>query len=309
MGKIKPEHLERTAYVYVRQSSLAQVRNHPESGRQQYAFQERAVRLGWRPEQVEVVDEDQGLSGASADKRSGFQHLVSEVALGRAGAILGLEVSRLARSCSDGYRLLEVAAVAGTLIVDAEGVYDPNQYNDRLLLGLKVTLSEAELHLLKQRMIGGRRTKARRAAFRIRLPVGYVWEEAEGIRMDPDERVREAVTLFFRCFVRLGSALATARYFEQNAQMFPLRDGSGSRGLILDTLRWSSTGGTWHGLQTIGIVFWGCAGREACGRAKGFCRGLCCVDFVGGTWRWFISRPGIPITVVTRQGRGGFASM
>ena len=228
MGKIKPEHLERTAYVYVRQSSLAQVRNHPESGRQQYAFQERAVRLGWRPEQVEVVDEDQGLSGASADKRSGFQRLVSEVALGRAGAILGLEVSRLARSCSDGYRLLEVAAVAGTLIVDAEGVYDPNQYNDRLLLGLKVTLSEAELHLLKQRMIGGRRTKARRAAFRIRLPVGYVWEEAEGIRMDPDERVREAVTLFFRCFVRLGSALATARYFEQNAQMFPRRDGWGN---------------------------------------------------------------------------------
>lgn len=228
MGKIKPEHLERTAYVYVRQSSLAQVRKHPESGRQQYAFQERAVRLGWRPEQVAVVDEDQGRSGASADKRGGFQHLISEVALGRVGAILGLEVSRLARSCSDGYRLLEVAALAGTLIVDAEGVYDPNHYNDRLLLGLKVTLSEAELHFLKQRMIGGRRSKARRAAFRIRLPVGYIWEPGEGIRMDPDEGVREAVSLFFRCFARLGSALGTARHFEQSGQMFPHRDGWGS---------------------------------------------------------------------------------
>ncbi len=135
--------------------------------------------------------------------------------MGEVGAILGLEVSRLARSCADWYRLLEIAAVARALIVDEDGVYDPNQYNDRLLLGLKGTLSGAELHFLKQRMIGGRRNKAGRGAFRIRLPVGHVWEEGDGIRMDPDERVRDAVHLFFRCFDRVGTAMGVARYFER----------------------------------------------------------------------------------------------
>ena len=183
--------------------------------------------LGWRAEQVEVVDDDQNQSGASASGRGGFQRLVSEVALGQVGAVLGLEVSRLARSCVDWYRLLEVAALAQTLIVDEDGVYDPNHYNDRLLLGLKGTLSEAELHFLKSRMIGGRRNKARRGAFRIRLPAGYVWEEGE-IRLDPDERVRDAVQLFFACFERLGSAAAVTRYFEDQRQVFPHRDGWGS---------------------------------------------------------------------------------
>jgi DNA invertase Pin-like site-specific DNA recombinase len=137
------------------------------------------------------------------------------VALGRVGAVLGLEASRLARSCVDWHRLLEVAALAQALIVDEDGVYDPNHYNDRLLLGLKGTLSEAELHFLKSRMIGGRRNKARRGAFRIRLPVGYVWEEGE-IRLEPDERIRDAVNLFFACFERLGSAAAVTRYFEDH---------------------------------------------------------------------------------------------
>jgi DNA invertase Pin-like site-specific DNA recombinase len=155
---------------------------------------------------------------------------VSEVALGSVGAVLGLEVSRLARSCADWYRLLEVAALAGTLIVDEDGVYDPNHYNDRLLLGLKGTLSEAELHFLKSRMTGGRRNKARRGAFRIRLAVGYVWEDGE-IRLDPDERVRDAVGLFFTCFERLGSAAALARHFEEHHQAFPRRDGWGNLGV------------------------------------------------------------------------------
>jgi len=146
MSKIAARHLERKAFVYVRQSSIAQVEHHRESTQRQYALRERAVSLGWRAEQVEVVDDDQGQSGASASGRGGFQRLVSEVALGRVGAVLGLEVSRLARSCVDWYRLLEVAALAQTLIVDEDGVYDPNHYNDRLLLGLKGTLSEAELH-------------------------------------------------------------------------------------------------------------------------------------------------------------------
>jgi len=226
MGKIASKHLDRRAYVYVRQSSLAQVQHHQESTQRQYRLQKRALALGWAAEMVEVIDEDQGQSGASSENRMGFQRLVSEVALGKGGAILGLEVSRLARSCADWYRLLEVAALAGTLIVDEEGIYDPNQYNDRLLLGLKGTLSEAELHFLKQRMIGARRHKAQRGEYRIRLPAGYVWED--GIRMDPDERVRDTIILFFTCFERFGKAVAVARYFEDHRQLFPRRDGWGN---------------------------------------------------------------------------------
>ena len=241
MGKIGSQHLSRKACLYIRQSSLAQVEHHRESGARQYSLRERAVTLGWPAEQIEVIDEDQGLSGASAVGRTGFQRMVSDVALGRVGAVLGLEVSRLARSCADWYRLLEVAALAGTLIVDEEGVYDPNHYNDRLLLGLKGTLSEAELHFLKQRMIGGRRNKARRGEYRIRLPVGYVWEQGVGIRMDPDERVRDTVHLFFRCFERLGTAAAVARHFEGMRQPFPKRDGWGNPEVAVGwgTLSWS----------------------------------------------------------------------
>ena len=244
VGKIGAQHLDRKACVYVRQSSLAQVTHHCESTARQYNLKERALVLGWDADRVEVIDEDQGQSGASAAGRGGFQRLVSDVALGQVGAVLGLEVSRLARSCADWYRLLEVAALAGTLIVDEEGVYDPNHYNDRLLLGLKGTLSEAELHFLKQRMIGGRRNKARRGEFRIRLPVGYVWETGAGIRMDPDERIRDAVQLFFRCFERLGTAAAVARQFERMRQPFPGRDGWGNPEVAAHwgPLSWSRAG-------------------------------------------------------------------
>jgi len=236
MNKIRESHLKRKAYIYIRQSSLAQVQHHQESTRRQYRLYERALRLGWPKERIEIIDEDQGKSGAGAQLRSGFTRLVSEVALERVGGIFGLEVSRLARSCSDWYRLLEVAALSGALIVDEEGVYDPNHYNDRLLLGLKGTLSEAELHFLKQRMIGGRRTKARRGEFRIRLPGGYVWDECEGILMDPDERARDTVNVFFSCFERIGTARGTVRYFEDNHLRFPRRDGWGS---IKAVLNWS----------------------------------------------------------------------
>lgn len=226
MSKIGSQHLGRRACVYVRQSTMAQVHQHQESTQRQYNLRQRAAVLGWQD--VEVIDDDQGHSGKSADGRDGFQRLVSDVAMGRVGAVFGLEVSRLARSCVDWYRLLEVAALSGTLIVDEDGVYDPRHYNDRLLLGLKGTLSEAELHLLKGRLAGGRRNKARRAAFRIRLPVGYVWEKGEGIRMDPDERVREAVQLFFRSFDRIGSILGVVRFFDEHHLLFPRRDGWGS---------------------------------------------------------------------------------
>jgi len=226
--KITAQQLGRKAIVYVRQSSPEQVRNNQESGLRQHGFLERAVSLGWRSEQVEVIDDDTGQSGATAQGRDGFHRLVSEVALGQVGAVLGLEVSRLARSCVDWYRLMEVAAVTRTIIVDEDGVYDPNHFNDRLLLGMKATMSEAELHLLKQRMVGGRRNKARRGQFRIRLPAGFVWEEDEGIRKDPDERVQDAIGLFFRSFERLGTAAAVVRYFAAHRQSFPRRDGWGS---------------------------------------------------------------------------------
>ena len=231
MRKVTSHQLDRKAVVYVRQSSPGQVRCHRESGYRQHDFRERAVSLGWRGEQVEVIDDDTGTSGSTAEGRDGFQRLVSEVALGKVGAVLGLEVSRLARSCADWYRLMEVAAVTKTIIVDEDGVYDPNQFNDRLLLGMKATMSEAELHLLKQRMIGARRNKVRRGEFRIRLPAGYVWEEEEEIRMDPDERVRDVVVLFFRSFERLGTASAVVRYFDAERQPFPRRDGWGSLGV------------------------------------------------------------------------------
>lgn len=231
MRKVTALQLDRKAVVYVRQSSVGQVRSHRESGYRQHDFRERAVSLGWCGEQVEVIDDDTGTSGSSAEGRDGFQRLVSEVALGKVGAVLGLEVSRLARSCADWYRLMEVAAVTKTIIVDEDGVYDPNHFNDRLLLGMKATMSEAELHLLKQRMIGARRNKVRRGEFRIRLPVGYVWDEGEEIRMDPDERVRDVVGLFFRSFERLGTASAVVRHFAGERQPFPRRDGWGSLGV------------------------------------------------------------------------------
>lgn len=236
MNKIRQSHLNRKACIYIRQSSITQIQHHQESTKRQYSLYERALRLGWPKAYIEVIDEDQGKSGASTQKRSGFNRLVSEVVLNRVGAIFGLEVSRLARSCSDWYRLLEVTALSGALIVDEEGVYDSNHYNDRLLLGLKGTLSEAELHFLKQRMIGGRRTKARRGEFRIRLPGGYVWDESEGILKDPDERARDTVSLFFSIFERIGSARGTVRYFDDNHLRFPRRDGWGS---IKAALNWS----------------------------------------------------------------------
>ncbi|HEX8810724.1 MAG TPA: recombinase family protein [Terracidiphilus sp.] len=157
--KVATEHLQRLAYLYVRQSSLHQVHEHRESTARQYALKRRAQALGWSAEQLIIVDEDQGLSGASAAERSGFQRMVAEVGLGRVGVVMGLEVSRLARNSADWHRLLEICALSNTLILDEDGVYDPSHFNDRLLLGLKGTMSEAELHLLRARLLGVSSTK------------------------------------------------------------------------------------------------------------------------------------------------------
>src|SRR5450755_4035269 len=165
--KIRADHLKRDAFLYVRQSSLRQVFENTESSKRLYGLRERAVALGWPIERIHTIDSDLGISGAHAENRDGFQQLVSEVALGRAGIVLGLEVSRLARNNADWHRLLELAALTRTLILDEDGVYDPGHFNDRLLLGLKGTMSEAELHVLKARLQGGIRNKARRGELEV----------------------------------------------------------------------------------------------------------------------------------------------
>src|SRR3954451_20685970 len=173
-NKIRATHLERMAIIYVRQSTPAQVRDNPESRARQYALVEEAAQLGWPASKIEVIDCDLGLSGRSTERRSGFRDVVSRVCLGEVGAIFGLEVSRLARSSADLARLLELARLTDTLIIDADGVYDLRDFNDRLLLGLKGTLSEAELHILAGRMQGAKRAAAARGELRFPLPVGYV---------------------------------------------------------------------------------------------------------------------------------------
>jgi DNA invertase Pin-like site-specific DNA recombinase len=220
--KVRGSHLLRRAYLYIRQSTLRQVVEHEEGRRRQYQLQERARLLGWPEDQIEIIDCDLGLSGASAD-REGFQRLVAEVGLGKAGLVMGLEVSRLARNSTDWHRLLEICALTETLILDEDGLYDPQQFNDRLLLGLKGTLSEAELHVIRARLQGGLRSKARRGELRTPLPIGFVYDPAGRVVLDPDEQVQETLRLFFRTFRRIGTALGTVKYFERHSLSFPKR--------------------------------------------------------------------------------------
>ncbi len=221
--KIQPHHLERDAYLYIRQSSMRQVIENMESAKRQYALRGRAIALGWRDEQIIVIDTDQGESGSSASWREGFQRLVSDVGMGRAGIVMGLEVSRLARNNADWHRLLEICALADTLILDEDGVYDPASFNDRLLLGLKGTMSEAELHVLKARLRGGILNKARRGEFRCVLPTGFVYDGTGNVVLDPDLQVRETVAYFFETFSRVGSACQTIKAFREEGVKFPSR--------------------------------------------------------------------------------------
>jgi DNA invertase Pin-like site-specific DNA recombinase/predicted DNA-binding transcriptional regulator AlpA len=222
--KIAPSHLQRAAFVYIRQSSASQVEHNRESTLRQYALAQRAMALGWSEQQVSVVDEDLGLSGASAAHRSGFARMTAEVALGHVGIILGLEVSRLARNNSDWYRLLDLCSMTDTLIGDADGVYNTALFNDRLLLGLKGTMSEAELHILRARLDGGIRNKAARGELRRGLPTGMVWGEADGeVRLHPDEAVVAALRTVFARFSELGSARRVWLWFREENLSFPLQ--------------------------------------------------------------------------------------
>ena len=231
--KICPGHLDRAAVVYVRQSSRQQVLEHSESTRLQYALAERAVALGWARSQVMVIDDDLGVSAATADSRKGFARLVTEVTMGRAGVVLGIEMSRLARTGRDWHQLLELCSLSGVLLADPDGVYDPGVYNDRLLLGLKGTMSEAELYLIRQRMLSGRLAKAERGELAIPLPIGYARRPSGEVILDPDEQARHVVALVFATFSKLGTLNGVLRYLVDKQVQLPVRVHSGpSKGEI-----------------------------------------------------------------------------
>lgn len=223
-AKIRPKHLARPALVYIRQSTLLQVHEHRESTERQYALVGLARKLGWDATQVEVIDEDLGQSGASATRRKGFQRLTAEVSLGRVGAVLSLEVSRLARSSADWHRLLDLCALSDTLIIDDDGVYDANDFNDRLVLGMKGTMSDAERHSMRLRLQGGILHKAKKGELVFPPPTGYVFDNG-ALVFDPDEQVQRTLRLLFERFRLEGSVSATVRYFTRHQLLFPARHG------------------------------------------------------------------------------------
>jgi DNA invertase Pin-like site-specific DNA recombinase/F0F1-type ATP synthase membrane subunit b/b' len=229
--KVNAGHLRRDAYLYIRQSTPRQVLENTESTQRQYDLRQRAVALGWPLERVVIIDHDLGHSAATASAvdREGFRKLVTEVSLGRAGIVLGLEVSRLARNSTDWHRLLEICALTDTLILDEDGIYDPSHFNDRLLLGLKGTMSEAELHVIHARMRGGLLSKARRGELAIPLPIGFIYNDAGEVVFDPDQQVQESIRLLFATFRRAGSVSATVRAFHAQGLKFPGRPACGPR--------------------------------------------------------------------------------
>lgn len=225
--KVTSQHLQRDAYLYIRQSTPRQVLENTESTKRQYALRDRAVALGWPLERIHILDCDLGKSGSQSAGRDGFQKLVGEVALGKAGLVMGLEVSRLARNCANWHRLIELCSLAGALILDEDGIYDPANFNDSLLLGLKGTMSEAELHFLKARMRGGMINKARRGELEMRPPVGLVYRDDGVLILDPDAEVQAAMRLVFETFGRTGSAMQTAKLFHEQGLRFPRRIRNG----------------------------------------------------------------------------------
>ncbi|MCX6382894.1 MAG: recombinase family protein [Actinobacteria bacterium] len=222
-GKLKATHLERNAYLYIRQSTLRQVYENSESTKRQYALKKKAIALGWSEDLIITIDSDLGQSGTSSEMREGFKKLVAEVGMGHAGIVVSIEVSRLSRNSSDWLRLLEICAITDTLIMDEDGIYDVNDFNDRLLLGLKGTMSEAEMHFLQARMRGGTISKAKRGELKRALPAGYVYNENDKIVKDYDLAVQNAINLLFETFKQTGSACATVRQFNRQDLKIPKR--------------------------------------------------------------------------------------
>lgn len=236
--KILPDHLNRNALIYVRQSTIAQVKLNQESTQRQYALQEKALAMGWEKDRIHVIDGDLGISGSGRVKRQGFQQLVTSVSLGEVGAVFGLEISRLARSCADLMKMLELCGLFHTLVIDEDGIYDMSDFNDRLVLGLKGTMGEAELHILRSRMLGGKENAAVKGKLRFPLPVGYVYGSDGSTVFDPDEQVRSAISTVFQAFRTSGSAYGVVRYFSNNSILFPKR----------------AYGGAWNGKLTWGTL-------------------------------------------------------
>ncbi len=227
-AKASSQQLQKTAYIYVRQSTMGQVRHHRESTERQYALKEKAMNLGWTENFVQVLDGDLGRSGASMVNRTDFKTIVTDVSLGKVGAVFALEASRLARSNADWHRLIEICGITGTLIVDEDGCYDPSDFNDGLLLGLKGTMAQAELHFIRARLQGGKLNKAQKGELRFPLPVGYVFDEAERIVKDPDDQVRGAITMVFSAFRQTGSAYGVVQHFATKNLLFPKRSYGGA---------------------------------------------------------------------------------
>ncbi len=226
--KISEQQQSKPAYVYVRQSTLAQVRHHQESTERQYALRQKAVELGWSETSIRILDRDLGISGAHTTGRTDFKTLVADVSMGQVGAVFALEASRLARSNADWHRLLELCALTRTLVIDEDGSYDPADFNDGLLLGLKGTMAQAELHFLRARLLGGKLNKAKKGELRFPIPVGFCHDEDGHIVLDPDEEVRGAVSLVFRLFRETGSAFGVVQNFVKRALRFPKRAYGGA---------------------------------------------------------------------------------
>jgi len=206
ISKIQNHHKEKNAYVYIRQSTMGQVRFNQESTERQYALKEKALQLGWSQRSIRILDQDLGKSGTQSSNRQDFKLLVADVSMNKVGAILSLEASRLSRSNTDWHRLLELCALTETLIIDEDGCYNPSDFNDQLLLGMKGTMSQAELHFIRARLLGGKLNKAKKGELRFPLPVGLCYDDENRIVPDPDEEVRNAVTLLFSFFDETGSA-------------------------------------------------------------------------------------------------------
>jgi len=225
--KIQQSHLQRWAYVYLRQSSMGQVRHNRESTERQYALKDKAEAMGWPAQRIRVLDRDLGISGTDITNREDFKLLVADVSMNKVGAVFALEASRLSRSCSDWHRLVELCSFTGTLMMDEDGCYEPADFNDRLLLGIKGTISHAELHFIRARLHGGRMNKVRKGEYRLPLPVGFRYDGNGAIVKDADEEVRGAISLLFKTFLQKGSAQRVVSHFAGERISFPKRSFNG----------------------------------------------------------------------------------
>ena len=257
--KVTSSHLKRNAYLYIRQSTIRQVYENTESTQRQYALRQKAIALGWSSEQIVVIDCDLGHSGAAAADREGFQRLMSEVSMGKAGLVMGLEVSRLSRNCTDWHRLLEICGLTESLLLDEDGLYDPKHFNDRLVLGLKGTMSEAELHMLRARLHGGILSKAKRGELRAPLPLGFTYNSEGQVIFDPDKQVQESLQIFFQTYRRIGTAWGTVQAFRQKGFLFPrrLRKGLRKGELVWGELKFSRALSILHNPRYAGAFFFG----------------------------------------------------